>query len=191
MLEELGETREGDVTLRRIDPFTVYPDNINNENLEKNDSILIAETMFSEEAYLKYNIPYEMKKNMTIESTSAITRQPFEGMNTVNNFSYKRLENQVMIFKFMQRPNESFPKGRFVVSVGDVIVFDGDLPFDNGVDYHKYKTRDFPLTHISTANSPRQFFGDSLIKDIIPIQKKLNAVRDLQFRYLEMATFGQ
>lgn len=191
--EKVGDTREGDISVRKLNIFSVYPDNINRDNLDDNNSIMVVWSGHYETIDSKFGVNCLDDENIIIEEVSAVTQQDFNigGTSSLYNDIYTSLKNQVIIKEFYQRPNNNFPNGKYIVAVSNKIVINIDLPFKNGTEKHALKERDFPIVHITTANSPKNFYGDGLIKDIIPFQKKLNAVRNLQYDFLEKTTHSQ
>ena len=84
------------------------------------------------------------------------------------------------------RPNEKYPDGRLIIIAGDKLVYDGELPYVNGID----GKREFPFVRQICNEEVGSFWGVSMISRLIPIQRAYNAVKNRKHEYINRLTLG-
>lgn len=72
------------------------------------------------------------------------------------------------LVKFLRHiPDERWPKGLLLITAGDVVLYKGDLDSCDGK---------LPYSYIPYRKLPGMFWGASPFQDLIPLQKRVNAI---------------
>ena len=186
-IEESGrKIKAGDVDIAVCSPFEIYPDSITCENLEDCQSIIHAKVYSAEEIKRMYGVEIEGKEInvFSLDSTFSIGGLGYSGIGTKVIESTKK-DAGLVIEKYV-RPNEDYPNGRLIIIAGETLVFDGELPYINGVD----GKRDFPFIKQVSCDEVGSFWGKSLVERLIPIQRAYNAVKNRKHEFLNRLTLG-
>ncbi len=186
-IEDSGrKIKAGDVDIAVCSPFEIYPDFTTCENLEDCQSIIHAKAYSVEEIKQMYDVDIEGRdiNVFSLDSSFSTGGLGYNGIGTKINESTKR--NAGLVIEKYIRPNEDFPNGRLIIIAGDKLVFDGELPYINGVD----GKRDFPFIKQVSCDEVGAFWGKSLIERLIPIQRAYNAVKNRKHEFLNRLTLG-
>lgn len=178
--------KTGDVDISVCSPFEIYPDSCANENFEDCQSIIHAKVFSKDEIKDMYGVEIEGKK---INVFSLDNSASFGGLG-LNGIGSKIVEetkeNSGVVIEKYVRPTEEYPNGRLIIVAGEELVFDGELPYINGVD----GKRDLPFVKQVCCDNVGSFWGVSLIDRMIPIQRAYNAVKNRKHEYLNRLTLG-
>jgi DNA-directed RNA polymerase subunit RPC12/RpoP len=72
------------------------------------------------------------------------------------------------LVKFLRHiPDKRWPKGLLLITAGSTVLYKGDLDSCDGK---------LPYTHISYRKLPGMFWGASPFQDLVPLQKRINAI---------------
>ncbi len=186
-IEDSGrKIKAGDVDIAVCSPFEIYPDFTTCENLEDCQSIIHAKAYSVEEIRQMYDVDIEGRdiNVFSLDSSFSTGGLGYNGIGTKVGESTKR--NAGLVIEKYIRPNEDFPNGRLIIIAGDKLVFDGELPYINGVD----GKRDFPFIKQVSCDEVGVFWGKSLIERLIPIQRAYNAVKNRKHEFLNRLTLG-
>ena len=186
-IEESGrKIKAGDVDVAVCSPFEIYPDSTTCENLEDCQSIVHAKVYSVDEIRQMYGVQIKGREInvFSLDSSFSTGGLGYSGLGTKINESTKK-DAGLVIEKYI-RPNEDFPNGRLIIIAGDELVFDGELPYINGVD----GKRDFPFIKQVCCDEVGSFWGKSLIERLIPIQRAYNAVKNRKHEFLNRLTLG-
>ena len=186
-IEDSGrKIKAGDVDIAVCSPFEIYPDFTTCENLEDCQSIIHAKAYSVEEIKQMYDVDIKGKdiNVFSLDSSFSTGGLGYNGIGTKINESTKR--NAGLVIEKYIRPSEEHPNGRLIIIAGDKLVFDGDLPYINGID----GKRDFPFIKQVCCDEVGSFWGKSLIERMIPIQRAYNAVKNRKHEFLNRLTLG-
>ena len=186
-IEESGrKIKAGDVDISVCSPFEIYPDSVTCENLEDCQSIIHAKAYSADEIRQMYGVEIEGREInvFSLDSSYATGGLGYSGIGTKINESTKK--NAGLVIEKYMRPNEDYPNGRLIIVAGDELVFDGDLPYVNGVD----GKRDFPFIKQVCCDEVGSFWGKSIIERLIPLQRAYNAVKNRKHEFLNRLTLG-
>ncbi len=187
-LEDDGKKiRTGEVDVSICSPFEIYPDSCTRENLEDCQSIIHAKVLSTKEILENYGI--EVKgRDINVYSldgtNSSLGGLGYAGLSS-SVIETTRSNSEIVLEKYV-RPNEEYPNGRLIIIAGETLVFDGELPYINGVD----GKRDFPFVRQICSEEVGSFWGVSMITRLIPIQRAYNAVKNRKHEYLNRLTLG-
>ena len=182
-----AKIRTGDVEISVCSPFEIYPDSATHENLQECQSIIHARAFTTDEIKEMYGVEVD-GKDVNVYTLDGVSNG-LGGLG-LGGFSSKLIEttrkNSAIVLEKYVRPNVEFPNGRLIVIAGDKLVYDGELPYQNGVD----GKREFPFVRQICNEEVGNFWGVSMISRLIPIQRAYNAVKNRKHEYINRLTMG-
>lgn len=187
-LEEDGKKiKTGDVDISVCSPFEIYPDSSTHESLNDCQSIIHARAYSVEQIKQMFGVEVD-GKDINVYSLDGVSSSlgglGYSGLAT-KLIETTRKDSAIVVEKYV-RPNENFPEGRLIIVAGDKLVFDGELPYVNGIDGKK----EFPFVRQICNEEVGNFWGVSMISRLIPIQRAYNAVKNRKHEYLNRLTLG-
>ncbi len=187
-LEEDGKKiKSGDVDISVCSPFEIYPDSSTHENLDDCQTLIHARAYSVDQIKQMYGVDVQ-GKDVNVYSLDGVSAGlgglGIGGLST-SVIETTRSNSAIVLEKYV-RPNEQFPEGRLVIVAGDKLVYDGQLPYVNGVD----GKREFPFVKQICNEEVGSFWGVSMIERLIPIQRAYNAVKNRKHEYLNRLTLG-
>lgn len=187
-LEEDGrKIKTGDVDISVCSPFEIYPDSATHESLDDCQSLIHARAYTVAEIKQMYGVDVE-GKNINVYSLDGVTSSlgglGYSGLAT-GLIETVRKDSAIVLEKYV-RPNEKYPDGRLIIIAGDKLVYDGELPYVNGID----GKREFPFVRQICNEEVGSFWGVSMISRLIPIQRAYNAVKNRKHEYINRLTLG-
>ena len=73
----------------------------------------------------------------------------------------------MLLHTYMEKPGRRWPYGRLLITAGDQLLYEGVLP---GGEY--------PLVQLKSKEVSGQFYGKSVIEDLIPLQRCYNGIQN-------------
>lgn len=179
--------KSGDVDISVCSPFEIYPDSATRENLQDCESIIHARAYSVEQIKQMYGVDVDGKDINVYSLDNAYSSLGGLG---IGGFSPKLIEttrkNSAIVIEKYIKPTEKDPEGRLIIIAGDKLVFDGELPYTNGID----GKREFPFVKQICNEEVGNFWGVSMISRLIPLQRAYNAVKNRKHEYLNRLTMG-
>ncbi len=187
-IEDNGrKVKTGDVEISVCSPFEIYPDTSTHQNLEDCQSIIHAKAYTVSQIKQNYGVDVE-GHDINVYSLDGVSSSlgglGYFGLATKLIETTKK--NSAIVLEKYIRPNEEFPNGRLIIIAGDKLVFDGEMPYLNGID----GKREFPFIKQICNEEIGSFWGVSMIERLIPIQRAYNAVKNRKHEYLNRLTMG-
>lgn len=177
---------EGDVEISVCPPYEIYPDSLASSDIEDCCSIIHAK------AYPVETIENIWGKKVKGGDVSVINMDTtFTGGGYATNghntkvFQDIKSNHEVVIERY-SKPDKLHTNGRLTIVAGDILLYDGDLPYENGND----GKRCFPFIRQVAINQPAMFYGASIIERLIPVQRAYNAVKNRKHEYLNRLALG-
>lgn len=171
--EEGEDINEGGVNIAAVSPFEIYPFSLSEENLDLQPSIIHAKLLSVKEIFSIYGIKLEGKNincfNMPASASKCDTDINFE-----------------LVLERYERPSGEMPDGRLTMVAGDVLLYDGPLPYINGEN----GARGYPFAKQVSVPSAGCFFGLSVVERLIPVQRAYNAVKNRKHEFLNRISMG-
>lgn len=187
-LEEDGKKiKTGDVDISVCSPFEIYPDSATHESLQECQSLIHARAYTVDEIKQTYGVDVEGKdiNVYSLDGTSvSLGGLGYSGLAT-KLIETTRKNSAIVLEKYV-KPCEKFPDGRLIIVAGDKLVYDGELPYLNGID----GKREFPFVRQICKEEVGNFWGVSMISRLIPIQRAYNAVKNRKHEYINRLTLG-
>lgn len=186
-LEDEGKkVRLGDVDVSVCSPFEIYPDSATHENLEDCESIIHAKVFSVTEIKKMYGVDVK-GKDINIYSLDGSSNAGGLGIGGISKkFVETTKGNSAIVIEKYVRPTEDYPEGRLIVVAGDKLVYNGVLPYMNGVDGAKT----FPFVKQICNEEVGSFWGVSMISRLIPLQRAYNAIKNRKHEYINRLTLG-
>lgn len=187
-LEDDGKKiKTGDVDISVCSPFEIYPDSATHESLQECQSLIHARAYTVEEIKQTYGVDVEGKdiNVYSLDGTSvSLGGLGYSGLAT-KLIETTRKNSAIVLEKYVKQC-EKFPNGRLIIVAGDKLVYDGELPYLNGID----GKREFPFVRQICNEEVGNFWGVSMISRLIPIQRAYNAVKNRKHEYINRLTLG-
>ena len=182
----IGETT-GKVQIKEGRPFTtpvpiyeVFVDSLQVESIEDVNE-LVHRRVFSID-YIKKRWGVDVPAESIAESRLATyPRYSNFGGNNAGDIEYAYL------YEYYKKPDAIYPEGRYVIMCGGKILYDGKLPYKNGVN----GTRQIPFDFFSMQSLPNYLIGVTVYSQLIPIQETYNAVKNRYLEYVNHIAIGQ
>ena len=185
--EDGKKIRGGDVDISVCSPFAIFPDSATKETIEDCESIIYAKALSVDEIKRRYGV--DVKGDdvniFSLDSTSL----GFGGLGysfSANKIAEGTKTNSAIVIEKYVRPNEKAPNGKLIIVAGNELVYDGDLPYENGSEGE----RTFPFIMQKSLNIPASFWGASVVERLIPIQRSYNAVKNRKHEFLNRLSMG-
>lgn len=153
----------GDVTLEVVSPFHIFVPDLTVEDIEAQQYVL--HSTVRDIGYVRRT--YGVDVNPTTAAQDEIMDQSFLNITGDSNANKK---DSVICHEMWIKPGgyKHFPKGGMVTVVGGKVV--------QRFDTYPYKHGEFPFAkfdHVQTG----KYYSDSVVTDLIPIQRELNRTR--------------
>lgn len=174
---------EGDVEVCAIPPFEIFPDSIHHFEISDCKSIIHAKAVHVDDIFENYGVQVK-GEDIDVFSLSK-SKLGYNGGYLVKDVS-SILKNHTTVIERYERPNAEFPNGRLLIVAGGELLFEGDLPYKNGVDGE----RDFPFVKQVSLSQAGSFFGVSMIERLIPLQRAYNAVKNRKYEFMNRVSMG-
>lgn len=167
--------RSGDLDFGIISSYEVFPSSLTVEEMEDQHDVIIEQVRDVDTVYNLYGLRLTGGKVESYVLTPIPRGTTGHGMSNVTMGMQKEtIENAVRVLTYLENPSRDYPKGRIAIVVRDKLVFYGDLP--GGV---------MPLVAIKAKAVSGQFYGKSVIQDLIPLQRAYNKVRNKKQDFID------
>lgn len=166
---------EGDVDYGLLTPYEVYPESIFKQGISNQRSIIVEQIKSVEDIEDLYGIRVKGSSVDTFELTPVPSGGGYGYENTVMSVGSRKVDNSEKVVTYMERPGANLPNGRMIIIVGDKhLVYYGDLPYKR-----------IPIVQTVCREVAGQFFGKSVIEDLIPLQRAHNGCVNRIHEYIK------
>ena len=174
-----GTVPLGDVKIKVVSPFEIFPDSPAYNSIDECESIIHAYPISVLEAEKLYGRPFVGEDiSMLGMDTSSM---PFfsGGASSVLKTASKVKHNQVMCYEKYVKPNLNHKNGQLLIVVGDELVYEGELPLAR-----------YPFVRQVSQEVLGSFWGSSIIERCIPIQRAYNALKNRKYEFFARLSAG-
>lgn len=155
---------QGDLEYGLITPYELYPESMFKQGIEGQRSIILEQVKTKEEIYDLYGIKVKGSTVNTFELTPIVSGGGFGYENTTMTLGARTVDDAAKVITYFEKPTKHRPNGKMVIIVDEEhLVYYGDLPYSH-----------IPITQMICREVPGQFFGKSVIEDLIPRQRAYN-----------------
>ena len=166
---------QGDLDYGLITPYEIYPESVFKQGIEAQRSIILEQVKTVEDIYDLYGIKVEGNSVETFELTPMATGGGFGYENTVVTLGHRTVDNAQKVITYMERPSKHCPNGKMIIIVGDDnLVYYGNLPYSQ-----------IPVIQMVCKEVAGQFFGKSVIEELIPRQRAYNGCINRIHEYIK------
>lgn len=155
---------EGDIDYGLLTPYEVYPESIFKQTVADQRSIIVEQVKTIDEIESLYGIRVE---GTEIESFTLVPTPAAGGLGyeaTVLSMGKAKTKNCQRVVTYFERKSKAYPRGRMAILVGDTdLVYYGPMPYD-----------EIPVIRMVCKEKAGQFFGKSVIEELIPLQRAYN-----------------
>lgn len=164
---------EGDYDYGVLTPYNVYPENLFISGIENQRSIILEQVMSVKEIKDVYGVEVDGEECevFCVSNTSQMT---FGKSMTCMSIGHETVENSKKVITYFEKRTPSNPNGKLIIIIGDELIWYGDLPYEK-----------IPIVHIVSNEVAGQFFGKSVIEDLIPLQRAYNGIVNKIHEYIK------
>ncbi len=183
--EQGAPVYEGEVAVHALSPFEIYPDQLDAEGLEEVNSLIHAQAVSSQYVYERFGVA--VRERDLDEQTFRYSEPSAGKLSTIGDgIAASPNKTGVILIERYTKPCAAYPLGRVEIVAEDRLLYEGDLPYENG----DRGERTFPFVKQDCLRLPAAFFGSSVIDRLIPVQRAYNAVRNRKHEFLNRAAMG-
>ncbi len=167
-LTQGGEVRTGDIRYTLLSPYEIFPENLYRQDIEEQGSVIIEQIMSAKEIESLYGVKCKGRDMM-----SAVLQSPAGSSRSVAMTGSVNLRDSERVVTYLEAPTEANPMGVLLQIAAGKLTHFGTLPL--GL---------MPLTVFRAKENAGQFFGKSVIEDLIPLQRAYNGCKNKIHDYI-------
>lgn len=169
---------EGDLDYGLITPYEIYPESVFKQGIDAQRSVILEQVKTTNDVFDLFGIEIDGKSVETFELTPTPSALGYGRETTICSLGHRSIDNAVKVITYMERPSKKYPDGRMIILIDDrEIVYYGKLPYG-----------EIPLVQQVCREIPGQFFGKSVIEDLIPRQRAYNGCMNRIHEYIKRVT---
>lgn len=175
VLENGDSFIEGDLDYGLITPYEIFPESVFKQTIEVQRSIILEQVKTVDDVYDLYGIEVDGNEVETFQLTPVANANGLDVESTIMGIGHRTMDNAVKVVTYFERPSRRYPDGRMIIIINDEhLVYYGDLPYKR-----------IPIVQVVCREVPGQFFGKSVIEDLIPKQRALNGCINRIHEYIK------
>lgn len=165
----------GDLDYGLLTPYELFPESVFKQGIEAQRSIILEQVKTVDEIYDLYDIRVKGSTVNTFELTPVISGGGFGYENATMTLGTRSVDDAERVITYFEKPTKHRPNGLMVILIGDEhIVYYGDLPYER-----------IPIVQMICREVPGQFYGKSVIEDLIPRQRAYNGCLNRIHEYIK------
>lgn len=177
----------GEIDISVCSPFEIYPDSNSAQSLAQCRSLIHAKAYSTSEIKEMYGVDVAGERIKTFSLNGVFSGLGGLGYSaTATKIIEDTKDDSAIVIERYNRPSKDYPNGRLTIVAGDQLVYDGQLPYVNGID----GKRDFPFIRQVSFECPGCFWGTSVIERLIPVQRAYNAVKNRKHEFINRISMG-
>lgn len=165
---------EGDLDYGFITPFELYPESIFKQRVDDQRSFITEQVKTVDEIYDMCGIKFEGEEVETFSLTPLVGGGGYGYESTINTIGHRTIDNAKKVVTYVEKRSKHRPNGRLIIIIGDELIFYGDLPYNK-----------IPIVKVVCKEVVGQFFGKSVIEELIPYQRAYNGCVNRIHEYLK------
>lgn len=167
------DLHEGDLGYGLLTPFEVFPASLYKQEVCDQENILIEQVMSVSEIFDLYGVAVAGEDIDTYALTPIRSGGAYGQPASTLSLTPRHAQDSASVITYFEKPNTQNEKGRLLIAAGDTLVWYSDLPYDS-----------IPLVALRSRDVAGQFFGRSVITDLIPLQRAYNGVKNKIHDYI-------
>lgn len=169
---------QGDIDYGLLTPYEVFPESIYKQSVEAQRSIIIEQVKTVDEIYDLYDIRVEGSSVDTFQLTPVTGGSGYGFESSVFTLGSRTVENAQRVITYFEKPTKHRPNGLMAIIIGNEhLVYYGSLPYSR-----------IPIVQMQCIEVAGQFFGKSVIEDLIPRQRAYNGCVNRIHEYIKRLT---
>jgi hypothetical protein len=176
-IEEIKEVAyyEGDLDYGLLTPYEIYPESIFKQGVEAQRSIIIEQVKSIDDIYDLYGLKVDGANVDTFQLTPIGNGGGFGHESTVMSMGHRTVDDAEKVITYFEKPSKHCPNGKMIIIVGtEHLVYYGDLPYEQ-----------IPIVQVVCKETAGQFFGRSVIEELIPMQRAYNGCINRIHEYIK------
>ena len=171
---------EGALGCGLLSAYEVFPSDLYKQDVKDQRSIIVEQIMSRDEIYDSFGVvvPGSEKQVQTVSGVEANNVYGMAAMAFTMNETTK--PDSESVITYYERPSRLYPDGRMAVIIADELIWYSPLPYD-----------EIPIVALKSEIVPGQFFGRSVIRRLIPLQRSYNGCKNKIHDYLKAITTGK
>ena len=165
---------EGDLDYGLLTPYEVFPESLYKQTVADQRSIIIEQVKSVEDIYDLYGIEVEGRCVETFSLTPIASGYGLGKESAVMALGHRSEDDAVTLITYFERPSRRYKDGRMIIICEDELIYYGELPYGR-----------IPLVQTIAREVPGQFFGKSVIEDLIPKQRAYNGCVNRIHEYIK------
>lgn len=177
---EEGTDGTGDVAFTVLTPYEILPEDLGCEEVGDQPSIIVEQVKSVAEIYDLYGVALDGQRVDTCAYTAAAGAGGLGYEAGTMALTGASREDAVLLRTYMEKPTAAYPAGRLIITAGGLLLHYGALPYER-----------YPLCAVKSRRVSGQFFGRSVIENLIPLQRSYNGIKNRINDYVNRSTCGQ
>jgi hypothetical protein len=176
-IEEIKEVAyyEGDLDYGLLTPYEIYPESIFKQGIEAQRSIIIEQVKSIDDIYDLYGLKVDGANVDTFQLTPIGNGSGFGHESTVMSMGHRTVDDAEKVITYFEKPSKHCPNGKMIIIIGNEhLVYYGDLPYEQ-----------IPIVQVVCKETAGQFFGRSVIEELIPLQRAYNGCINRIHEYIK------
>lgn len=166
---------EGNLDYGLITPYEIYPESIFKQGMQSQRSIIIEQVKTIDEIRDLYGIKVDGGSVETFQLTPVGNGSGFGYESMSMSLGHRTVDDAERVITYFEKPSKYKPNGRMIIIVGDEhIAYYGDLPYEQ-----------IPIVQVVCKEVAGQFFGKSVIEELIPLQRAYNGCINRIHEYIK------
>lgn len=180
------EIKAGDVDISLCSPYEIYPDSCANANIEDCESIIHARAYPANYVNQTYGINVEGADIDSLAFDEFAYNSGIAGRSNVTKLAHVTKHDHVLVIERYEKPSQNEPNGRLTIVAGDVLVYDGELPYIVDIN----QKRGYPFIKQVSNMQIGCFWGNSVVERLIPVQRTYNALKNRKHEFIARLSAG-
>lgn len=181
-----GEIKAGDVDISVCSPYEIFPDNSANADVDDCSSIIHARAYPAKYVEDAYGIKVAGSDIDSLVFDEMSFSSGVAGRSNVTKLTHITKRDHVLVIERYEKPTATLPNGRLTIVAGDVLVYDGDLPYSVA----SAGKRGYPFIKQVSNTQIGCFWGSSVIERCIPVQRTYNALKNRKHEFIARLSAG-
>lgn len=165
----------GDLEYGLLTPYEVFPESVFKQGVDAQRSIITEQVKTVDEIYDLYGVKMEGQEIETFALTPMPSGGGYGYESTVTTIGHRTTDNAQKVITYFEKPSRHRPDGRLIIIAGETeLIYYGGLPY-----------RRIPIQQVVCKEVAGQFFGKSVIEDLIPLQRAYNGCINRIHEYIK------
>lgn len=180
IIDETVTYYQGDINYGLLTPYEIFPESMFKQTIEAQRSIITEQVMTKDDVYDIYGIKAEGRAVDTFTLTPLESGGGYGYAATTLALGHRTVDDACKVVTYYERASRQLPHGRMIIIVDEEhLVYYGDLPYNK-----------IPIVQMICREMPGQFFGKSVIEDLIPRQRAYNGCINRIHEYIKRVALG-